>query len=228
MICKDYDAHKCWYQGAFNGTENDTMIQFSTERLIWFGNHYDFLSSGINESAIDWKTLHKEIEGIPCDVSSFRKARKSEPAGPLLNFRDADAGKYLFFPLQHRPERRHQFELFKFRLSFPNMSLAITDNCWCYMLQTAIDMKKLALLRRTLFPGLLPAVSPFSFTEINRKAAFHSGMGDAFVIAGLSHIPAIEKLAKITESENVTAVPAAREIFKLVTAAGAARPDRIA
>ncbi|MBN1648763.1 MAG: hypothetical protein JW874_12085 [Spirochaetales bacterium] len=229
MICKSYDAHNCWYQEAFRETENETMIQFSLDRLIWLGQEYDFFGYGMSGNPIDWKELCTRIKDVRCTDRSAASESSSSPLNsPLLRFDSCNPESFLFFPLQHRPERRLQYELFRFRLGFPNMHIAVADNCWAYMLQTQTDPWRLERLRNDLFPALQPEHNPFSFQEINRKTSFSSEIGRAFVIADLHHIDGIEKLSTLNKTDAITRVPSAREIYRLVTALAPSTPDLVA
>ncbi len=225
MICKSYDAHKCWYKEAFDGTENMKLIQFGFSRLAWLGERYDFFGSGIHEGGIDWKELISEISSVPfLKKESFLNPPALE--NPLLPFAACSAEEYLFFPLQHRPDRKLQFELFRFRLGFPGMHLAVSDNCWCYMLKTEIDTAKLDRLRKKHFPAIAPAHNPFGFGEMNKKAAFHSEMVPGFAVAGLRHLDMLQKFSVHDEKGRIRRVPSTQEALKIIRSVNSGRPDK--
>ena len=225
MICKSYDAHDCWYTGAFTGTENRELIQFDFSRLLWLGEHYGFFGRGILDGGISRDELISEISFVPYQ----REKTFLNPPVPektLLLFTDCNADEYMFFPLRKHSDRRLQFELFRFRLGFPGMYLAISDNCWCYMLKTRINTEKLSKLRTHHFPAIAPSHNPFGFTEMNKKAAFHSETVSGFAIAELKHLNMLKDFKAKNGKGKIRKTPTAKEALKIINAVNSGKPDK--
>jgi len=137
-ICRDYDAHRCWYRRVFASTISTAMIRLSRERLQWILDRVDYYEKGEISRVPDWELMMRELADIPLSTSAraagaFTGVASEITKGPRSQQTGVPAPGRLAFP-PGRPRRIAHFDLIRFRLGFPGVQLAITGNEWYFLL----------------------------------------------------------------------------------------------
>lgn len=216
LICKSYNAHNCWYLDAFSTETFTSMIPFNTEMIIWFDKKYGLLSN-------DFKRLPwEELCAVALEYLQMIRERNTSSSisdkfetydTNSLSFKKSRLEQNLFFPPYKRPERREHFELISFRLGFPGVYLAVSDNCWAYLVKTELNAIKLTLFREEYFPGIAHKDGRFSFTGLMKDHHPFTEAGETWVILHGSELEILKGLVKFDSSGSVLRLPTSREIL---------------
>jgi hypothetical protein len=228
LICKSYDAQKCWYKPAFKNNQNEEAIFFDLNRLIFLEKYTDFLNKGRIHNEVNWDELVKYISDIPLQMNDRISGIRKIHSDHLLSFKSCKAENVLFFPPFEKPSRNIHFELAIFRLGFPGINLAITDNYWSYVVSTEVEHDNLEKIKKEYFPSIKTDDCGFSFNMLNKVKWFHSKIGDKWVVAELEHIRPLKGLMKYDYFGNITKIPSTMEILALFKTLRPEKPDKAA
>ncbi len=168
LICKSYDAHKCWYTGAFNTEKFSSLVRFDTGMLVWFEKRYGLIQNRFTAD-FDWQEF--------CDAAYEYSLNPAIPTpdlfepvqGSRLPFKKSRNEQHLFFPPYKRPENMNHLELISFRLGFPGVYLAVSDSCWAYTVKTSLNESKLNDVRREYYPAIAHKDGCFSFDSMMKQ-----------------------------------------------------------
>ncbi len=224
LVCKSYDAHKCWYTEAFSTEEYSTFVPFDTGMMIWFEQRYGLIKNRF-EPEYSWREF--------CD-SAFEYRRNtvklnSESVEPLLSdrlsFRKSKSDQFLFFPPYKLPENRNHFELLSFRLGFPGICLAVSENCWAFAVKTVLNESRLSMIRREYYPAIGHSDGCYSFQSLVRECRPFSGIGEQWIILRQADLDILKGLTVFDSTGRVRKRPSSRE---LLDALKSKVPDRAA
>ncbi len=224
LVCKSYDAHNCWYVDAFSRDSFKTMIPFNTEMLIWFERKHELI-----KNRFDYDYNWSELCGSAFELSRGCRELHPAPAVPFtdrkLSFRKSRSEEFLFFPPYKRPESRSHFELLSFRLGFPGISLAVSDGCWAFMAQTAINAEALEMVRREYYPAVGHSDGSFSFSSLQKDQNPWSVIGEQWLILNRSELDVLVGMTVFDGDGKVRRYPTTAE---LLDALSVRNPDRAA
>lgn len=224
LICKSYNARKCWYVDAFNREKFTTMIRFNTSMLLWYEKRYDFIRRGFDTDP-DWDELCAAALEFRSDAIDMNSPAFVPWTARKLSFRDSRSERFLFLPPYNRPVHISHFELLSFRLGFPGIYLAVSDSCWGYLISTGLNMQYLDLIRSSCYPALEHKDGSFSFNEVMKGHHPFSESGDQWVILRRADIPLLKSLTLFNDRGDVRRLPRTAE---LLDAFKTASPDRAA
>ena len=224
MVCKTYDARRCWYVRAFSDERRTTLIPFSTEMLLWFERRYGLMERRF-DADIDRTELREAARAFDNAASEGETRDFATPGTPGLSFRKSRAERFLFFPPHGRPEHRNHFELLSFRLGFPGVSLAVADSHWAFLAEVPLRADRLESFRRAHFPTVGHHNGSFSFAGLARDRPPSSSAGDRWAVLGFDDLGILEGLASFDASGKVRRLPSAAEVL---AALGNRRPDKAA
>lgn len=216
LICKSYDAHKCWYKPAFKNNQNEKIIFFDLSRLLLFEKMTGLLQNGYIKNKLSWEKLIELYSEFPLEPDVRINASKKLFYDNSLLFKQSTPEHFLFFSPYDRPGKNIHFELITFRLGFYGMNLAIADNNWAYILSTNLNKEHFSRLKQERFPSIKAENGSFSFSMLKKKKWFHSGIGEKWVIAELEHIKPIKSITKFDFFGNVRKFPGAKEVLFLL------------
>ncbi len=219
LICKTYNAHTCWYVDAFHPEDYTTMIPFNTERLIWLEKRYSLIRSRFDFPVL-WKELCQEVRS---EGPSFSYPSGGEPFlwNPRrLPFKNCHSSGYLFFPPYKRPGSRNHFELLSFRLGFPGVSLAVSDTCWAFLIQTSQIPDRLEAVRQEYYPAIAHKDGAFSFDSFYRDMVPFSETGEQWVVLNREDLPTLINLTLFDPAGRVKRLPRCSEVLSALNKAG--------
>ncbi|MBN2536331.1 MAG: hypothetical protein JXB88_25840 [Spirochaetales bacterium] len=228
FICKSYDAHKCWYRPAFQSHQNEELILFDLDRLLLLEKETDFLKTGYIKNSLNWDEIIMRISRLPLETRAAKNDEKTGFPDNVLAFKRNYPERFLFFPPFEKPKRDAHFDLFRFRLGFPGISLAVADNCWATMVHTRINKYLFRRFALKYFPSLKAEHGCFSFFQLNKDKWFYSEIGEKWVIVQLEHIESLKRITRFDSSDNIERLPTTREIFALILSEKPEKPDRAA
>jgi|GEM_PF-3843872 len=224
LICKSYDAHRCWYVDAFAAGEHRTMIPFDTESLIGLERRYRLFERRFDVE-LDWNEM-REAASAKGSVPLAAEPRHILPrVSRRLSFRRSRSDRFLFFPPYQRPANRRHFELLSFRLGFPGLSLAVSDSCWAFLVSTGPVPSRLERFRSALFPAIGHDDGAFSFHGLAAEHHPFTEAGEFWVVLDRSDLEVLRGLTAFDSSGGVRRLPPTTE---LLAALGSHRPDRAA
>ncbi len=215
LICKSYDAHKCWYVDAFNHEKYTTMIPFNTSMMIWLEKKFNFIQHGF-DIRMDWNELCESSFNYKSIVSGQNASDVFPWISRTLSFKKSREEKFIFLPPYKRPEHKNHFELLSFRLSFPGVYLAVADNCWAYMVISSLNEFKLDMIRSEYYPMLRHKDGEFSFDSIKRNLRPFSETGEQWVILQRSNIELLKSMTVFDSSGNIKRLPSSSEILEML------------
>jgi hypothetical protein len=224
MICKSYDAHKCWYIDAFSVDPYRTMIPFRTDMLIWYERRHKLIANRF-DPVIDWEELCEEAHEHRRETLDFDSAGFEPRESYRLPFKKCRSDRYLFFPPYKRPENRNHFELLTFRLGFPGVYLAVSDSCWSFLVKTRINESRLNLFRREYFPSIAHQDGSFGFDRMARANNPYSEAGEQWIVLELADLETLKALTTFDASGNVKRLPSSANILEALKRKS---PDRAA
>jgi hypothetical protein len=228
LICKSYDAHACWYREAFVTPQNDQAIFFDLERLMFLEKKTDLLRRSGQAGDAAWDDIRREIAAIPCPTAETRPGGSAVVPPLLLPFKKCLPEHYLFFPPYGKPQREIHFELASFRLGFPGMSLAVTDNYWAYMLRTELNEERFGRLVGDYFPSLNPGHGSFGFPELHKRMAFFSETGENWIMLHRERLPLLRRVVRYDAFGNIIGIPGTRELLSILRFSTPYKPDKAA
>jgi Fe-S-cluster containining protein len=212
LICKSYDAHTCWYVKAFNTERFTTMIRFDTEMIIWFERKYKLIENAFDVD-IHWDELCSAAYDYRLNTIDLRPDAFIPLASFRLPFKKSKSDQYLFLPPYKRPENRNHFELLSFRLGFPGVSLAITDNCWAFIIKTVLNMASLNLIRKNYYPAIEHKDGFFSFDSVMKEFSPYSDAGEQWVVLQRSDLKVLKDLTVFDSNGRVRKLPKSSEVL---------------
>ena len=224
LICKSYDAHKCWYTDAFSTERFSTLIPFDTDMMIWLERRYDLIRNRFS-FRLDWQDL--------CDAS-FEYRRNTLEINPLfvepwtstrLSFKKSKSEHFLFLPPYKRPENINHYELLTFRLGFPGVYLGVSDTCWAFTIKTSLNQSRLDMVRREYYPAIGHADGCYSFNSLMKEHPPFSETGEQWIILKQADLGILKALTVFDSTGRVKRWPSSREILDAVSSKS---PDRAA
>lgn len=135
-ICKQYDAQRCWYRGVFASTLSSAMIRLNQKRLEWILDRVDCDESGEIRGVPDWDLMMRKLAEIPLAMAAQTVRITGLTSREEVTGADSKTVRELAFP-PGRPRRIGHFDLIRFRLGFPGVSLGITGDEWYFLLDAA-------------------------------------------------------------------------------------------
>ena len=217
FVCKDYDAHSCWYTEAFRKDRYTTMIPFNTERLIWFEKKYDLVSKRFEVSP-SWDDLCAEAAVSFSKNDRGASGTFSPWMDRTLSFKKGRSEQFLFFPPYKPPESRSHLELLSFRLGFPGVSLAVSDSCWSFLVTSGLDAARLELIRNEFYPAISHKDGIYSFDGVARQYNPYSQSGEQWVILQRSDLKTLVDLTVFDASGKIKRRPSSSEILAALQA----------
>ncbi len=223
LICKSYDAHRCWYAEAFRA-DSSTLIKFTGEMLDEFEHFLTSDKGKFDCESYDFVSVKSEI------IDDFKKSvstdsnNKKEYRQYSLSFKKACDPDFLFLPPYIRPSNINHLELAEFRLGFPGVYLAVADNCWAYMIKTSIDTKRLQIIQKSL-PSVTPQDFSYSFKSFQRTYQPFSEIGEKFIVLRKDHLALLKSMVKADAGGRIKRLPTTSEIY---SALKKDRPERAA
>lgn len=216
LICKSYDAHRCWYIDAFSRDRYSTLIPFTTEMLIWFEKKYSLIENGFS-FAPGWQELCESAFDY-CKGSPFPELRDNTSGGAFfsshtLSFRKSREEKYLFLPPYKRAEHASHFELIAFRLGFPGVNLAVSDNVWAFVINTSLCKPKMDLVRKEYYPAIGHRDCRYSFESLVKESWPFSETGEQWVIINRQNLELLKSITAFDASGRVKKLPSTSEIL---------------
>jgi hypothetical protein len=224
MVCKSYDAHKCWYLDAFAQERYTTMIPFNTEMMIWYEKRYR-LTENRFDVRVDWDVLCDTAADFQDGALDFTPRKSVPDFAYVLPFKKCMSERYLFFPPYNRPESLRHFDLVSFRLGFPGLYLAVSDTCWAYLVYTDVNRLHLDRFRQEYFPGIGHRDGAYSFEAMARLQRPFSQSGEQWVVLDIYDLELLKGLTVFDSQGRVRRLPTTSEILDSVKTR---RPDRAA
>ena len=211
-ICRDYSAHTCWYRHAFASTLSLQLIRLNAARLDWILAQVEFDETGEIARVPDWDLMLSELSAVPLGMSAVPVRDQNELGAavservPLTGSEQPPANlpqstAILAFP-PGRPAHLSHFDLIRFRLGFPGVSLGVTQNEWYFLVD--------APPRRN---GKTSPAAHCSKYHLNEESA------RSMVRVGLEELPRIEVLCATDRSGLITRHPDLAEIRSALSTA---------
>jgi Fe-S-cluster containining protein len=212
MICKSYDAHRCWYVNAFSTEEFSTAISFNTDMLIWFEKRYKLIENNFVLD-IDWDELCRAAYEYKKNIIDIKPPTIEAWTSLTLSFKNSRADHLLFLPPYNRPKNINHYELISFRLGFPGIQLAITDTCWAFMVQTSFNRKYLNLIQQEYYPAIGHKDGAYSFDSMMREHSPFSEAGNQWIILQRSDLETLKNLTIFDAAGRVLKTPSSSDIL---------------
>jgi hypothetical protein len=228
LICKTYNAHACWYRQAFDSDQNERLILFDLHRLLQREKKIEFLKTGYIHNTTEWDELVHFFSSLPMDTGETINKMKLDFKGNILAFKKNNPERFLFFPPFEKPKRDAHFELYTFRLGFPGVSLALSDNYWTHMVHTRINKRLFKQLALTYFPTLKAEHGCFSFYQLHKTKWFYSDIGERWVIVHHEHLDQVKEITEFDSSGYITRLPGTGEILSIIRPLKPRTPDKAA
>ncbi len=228
LICTSYDAHTCWYREAFAGPQNDRAVFFNLERLIYLEKKTDLFRNAGNTGELEWDDLCRDIASIPCPTGEEHPGGAAGVTPLVLPFSQCLPEQFLLFPPYNRPQQPVHFELAAFRLGFPGVSLAVTDNHWAYLVRTELNGERFARLVAEYFPALEARYGCFSFPDLHKRLAFFAEIGESWLLVRREQLPLLRSVIRYDAFGNVSEMPSTRELLSLLRSSAPIKPDKAA
>jgi len=225
LVCKSYDAHNCWYTDAFSSDRFTTLIPFNTQMLIWFEKRYDLIKNRF-EMDLDWDELCESAFEYRKNLSFFRQDQFEPWNAQKLSFRKSRTEEFLFFPPFKRPAMKGHFELLSFRLGFPGTSLAVSDNCWAFMVNTGLNETLMNMVRDEYYPAIEHHDCANSFEGVRKEYKPYSQSGDQWIILQRNDLELLKSLTQFDSDGRIVKHPSCSELLKALNAGGS--PHRAA
>ncbi len=224
LICKSYDAHRCWYVDAFSRDGFKTLIPFNTDMMLWFEQRYELIANRFDVER-NWSELCEAAYEFRQDSVDFGSENFEPIENRRLSFKMSRSEQFLFFPPYTRPVNRNHFELLSFRLGFPGVYLAIADNCWAFLVKTSLNNPRLQKLQQEYYPAIGHADGRFSFTGMSKDQRPFSRIGEQWIILSRPDLEILKGLTIFDSSGQVKRIPSSTEILAALKTQS---PDRAA
>ncbi len=219
LICKSYDAHNCWYIDAFDENCSASLIPFNTERLIWLEKTYGLIGERFAFFP-GWEELYTAVSRSDREESELFTDMEAPLDMRRLSFRKSREKNYLFLPPYQLPRTEKHFELLSFRLSFPGVYLAVTDNIWAFLVNTAVNPSLLNRVRDEFYPALDHGDGLFSFPRMRERYHPYSERGEQWILLRRHELPVLKRLTEFDASGNVKRLPSGGEILSALHSSG--------
>lgn len=213
LICKSYDSHNCWYLGAFDREKYTSMIRFSTDMLIWYEKRHDLLKNRF-EIPVDWIELCDASREYRKDIVDLNPDTREPWLSHKLSFEESRSSRFLFLPPYNRPEQSSHFELLSFRLGFPGVYLAVSDNMWAFMIRTDLNPKSLDLIRGNYYPSIAHRDGLYSFERVFGEKHPFSEIGEQWVILEKPDLPLLKVMTLFNKAGDVRRLPTTAELLE--------------
>ncbi len=211
LICKSYDAHRCWYKEAFKA-HSSTLIKFTGGMLDDFEHSLTCANGKFDCESYDFDTLRSTITDDFNKPVSQRRNSKRDYRQYTLSYKKAYDPDFLFLPPYIKPSSINHLELAEFRLGFPGVYLAVADNCWAYLIKTSLDLKRLQIIRKNL-PSVAPQDFSYSFKSFQRNSQPFSEIGEKFVVLRKDNLPLLKSMVKTDAAGRIKRLPTTYEIY---------------
>ncbi|MCP5515197.1 MAG: hypothetical protein H7A26_07005 [Spirochaetales bacterium] len=219
LICKSYDAHRCWYVDAFSRAGYSTLIPFDTEMLIWLEKKYSLMEKGFAFTP-EWDELCESVAACRnCNPGQAAIENLSTDAllfSNTLSFRKSREERYLFLPPYKRAEHLSHFELISFRLGFPGVRLAMADNVWAFVIDTSLNIRKIDLIRNAYYPAIRHRDCLYSFDNLEKESRPFSETGGQWVIINRRSLDLLKASTVFDSSGRVKKIPSTSQILDML------------
>jgi hypothetical protein len=228
LVCKTYNAYTCWYKPAFITNQNKKIIFFNLSRLCALEKRADLFKRGYLAADLDWDTLVYEMSLIPLQETPAGRIVSGKLIRKILPFTMNSSHRFLFFPPYNKAQRKVHFDLLTFRLGFPGVFLALTDNSWAFMVCTQLRKPLFRYLTREYSPSFQADSGCFSFHQLNKERFFYSEIGNKWIILRLGEIALLKTFTEYDSAGNITKLPSTGELLSLLGSRFPYKPDRAA
>ncbi len=132
-ICRDYSSHQCWYRRVFSTTLSAGMIRLNRRRLDRILTSVTFDHQDCIDRVPDWDWIMRELAEIPLELDAVELAAAApQSAPPSPRPVGVERETRLVFP-PGKPRKLSHFDLMRFRLGFPGVSLGISNGGWYFV-----------------------------------------------------------------------------------------------
>lgn len=225
LICKSYNAHRCWYKNSLSTTENDHLIQFDLERLFWLEDQMGLFKSGETHWSLEREQIIQLFKKMPLLKKERQKQIALETPSLFLDFAKAAQSDFLFLPPYLKPSRREHLALIRFRLGFSGVYLALSDQYWCFLIHAHLNPLLLERLSGQYFRSIKADVGNYHHSQLAKNRVPWSQIGKKWIVLDLSHLDRLFSLIKFNQEGQIISLPNTTELRRILISR---RPDAAA